>query len=226
MKLHKDHVLVISDTHCPHDHKHAISFCKEVQERVKCGTVVHIGDGVDNSSLSMNHDSDPNGRSPIDEINEARKHLEKWFKAFPRLFYCLGNHDRRVDLKGKHVGLPSVCFRPFKEIWGLPREWNVAFSHEIDGVLYQHGSLVGDMAHVKTAILNRQSTVIGHTHSVAAVNYLVSNRDRLLSMNVGCLIDRKSLAFEYGRDFLKKPVISCGVVTDRGHLAQVFPMSL
>ena len=227
MKYHKDSVLVIADTHCPYEHKNYLDFLLEIRDRVHCGTIVHIGDGIDNSSLSMNHDTDPNGRSPIDEINEARKHLEKYYKAFPRLFYCLGNHCRRADLKGKHAQLPAICFRPFRDIWGLPEGWKDAFSHEIDGVLYMHGTgLSGDLAHIKAATLNRQSTCIGHTHSAAAVNYLVSNKDRLLAMNVGCGIDKTALAFQYGRDFLKKPVISCGVITDRGRYGQVFPMEL
>ena len=225
--LHKDHVLIIADTHCPFEHKHYLEHCKQIQARVKCGTVVHIGDGVDNAAMSVSHEPNPNLYSPLDEINRARKHLEKWFKAFPRLFYCLGNHDRRVDLKGKHAMLPEICFRPFRDIWGLPEGWKDAFTHEIDGVLYTHGtSLSGDNAHIKAATLNRQSTVIGHTHSVAAINYLVSRRDRLLSMNVGCGCDASALAFQYGKDFLKKPVLACGVVTDHGKYAQIFPMDL
>lgn len=226
MKLYKDHVLVIADTHCPYDHKHYLDFLKQIQNRVHCGTVVHIGDGVDNSSLSYKHDPSPDLPSPKDEIAKARKSLEKYFRAFPKVFYCLGNHCKRVDMKGRHSFLPQEVFRPFRDIWGLPKGWIDAFSHEIDGVLYQHGFMAGDMAHVKTAIMNRQSTVIGHSHSVAAVNYLVSRKDRLLAMNVGSGIEVESLAFSYGRDFLKKPVVSCGVVTDHGKYAQVFPMEL
>jgi hypothetical protein len=45
-------------------------------------------------------------------------------------------------------------------------------------------------------------------------------------MNAGCGINRKSYAFEYGRELTKKPVIGCGVVTDEGKYAQFFPMDL
>jgi predicted phosphodiesterase len=225
--LHKDSVLVIADTHLPWEHPHYLDFCLQIQQRVKCKIVVHIGDLVDNASMSLKYDADPDLPSPKDEIQKARKHLDPWFKAFPRVFLCLGNHDRRVDLKGRHVGLPSEVFNPFREIWGLPNGWKDAFSWEIDGVIYQHGTgLSGDQAHIKAAQNNRQSTVIGHTHSVASTNYLVSEKDRILAMNVGCGIDRKQLAFQYGRDFLKKPVLACGVVTDRGRYCQVFPMAL
>jgi hypothetical protein len=58
------------------------------------------------------------------------------------------------------------------------------------------------------------------------VKYLVSERDRIFGMGVGCGIDRRTYAFEYGRDFNQKPFIGCGVVTDEGKYAQVFPMEL
>ena len=33
-------------------------------------------------------------------------------------------------------------------------------------------------------------------------------------MNVGCGIDAKAYAFNYGKDSRKKPILSCGVVID------------
>lgn len=161
-------------------------------------------------------------------MKEADRELAKWFKAFPKNVYlCLGNHDRLPDRRRRFVGLPERCFQPFRKIWNLPDGWRDAYAWEIDQVRYSHGTgLSGENAHIKAATLNRQSTVIGHVHSVGAINYLVSEKDRIFGMNVGCGIDRKSYAFEYGRDYHKKPVLSCGVVTDRGTLCQLFPMEL
>jgi predicted phosphodiesterase len=225
--FYKDHVLVIADCHIPFEHKHYLEFCLSIQQRVKCGTIIHIGDLVDNHTVSMNYTPDPNGKSPKDEILEARKHLKYWYRHFPDIKLCLGNHDMRVDLKGRHVGLPDEVFRPFRAIWELPDSWQDAFSWEIDGVRYTHGTgLSGDTAHIKAAQQNRQSTVIGHTHSVSATQYLVSEKDRIMAMNVGCGVDRHSYAMAYGRDFTKKPVLSCGVVTDKGRYCQVFPMEI
>lgn len=225
--LHRDHVLVVGDTHLPFEHPGYLDFCLSVQRRVKCGTVVHVGDLVDCHSFSYKHDADPKGKSPSDEIEAAREHLAPWFKAFPRLFLCYGNHDRRPDMKAKHSHLPDDVMKPFRQIWGLPDGWKDDFSWEIDGVRYTHGTgLTGDFAHIKAAQQCRQSTVIGHTHSVGAIHYLVSEKDRIFGMNVGCGIDRKTYAFEYGRDFNKKPVLGCGVVTDNGKLCQFFPMEL
>ena len=123
------------------------------------------------------------------------------------------------------MGLPSRCFRPFREIWELPKGWKDDFQWEIDKVIYEHGcGYAGDNAHMKAAYNNRQSTVIGHTHANGGVNYLANEKGSIYGMNVGCGIDRKKYAFEYGRDFRKKPVIGCGVVTDHGKFAQFFPM--
>ena len=223
----KDHILVWACSHIPFEHPKFLDFLLDIKSRVKCGTVICLGDVVDNHSLSMNFDQDPNGLSPASEIKEAREHLKPYFKAFPSLFLTLGNHDRRVDLKGKHVGLPEDVFRPFRDIWGLPEGWKDAYNHELNGVRYMHGTgLGGDNAPEKASIMNRQSTVIAHIHHNLKSGYFASHKDRILYMGVGCGIDIKRYAFEYGKDFIKRPVLGCGVITDNGRYAQVFPMEI
>jgi len=226
MNYPKDNILVIGDTHEPFCRQHYLEFCKEISNRCKCGTIIHIGDLVDNHSIGY-HEHDPNGQSPIDEMKKTDKRLKLWFKAFPSLFLCRGNHDRLVDRKSKTSGLPDRVFKQFRDIWNLPDKWIDNFSFEFYNVRFTHGTgLIGDKAHIMAATQNRQSTVIGHVHSVSSINYLVSEKDRIFGMNVGCGIDRHSYAFEYGRDFNKKPVISCGVVTDNGKYCQIFPMQI
>lgn len=217
---------MIGDTHEPFCLKGYLDFCLDIQKRVKCGIIVHIGDLVDNHAISY-HEHDPDGLSPEDEMKLADKKLSMWFKAFPKLKLCLGNHDRMADRKSKTFGLPSRCFKSFKEIWNLPKGWEVNFRHEIDGVMYEHGTgLSGDNAHMLAARNNRQSTVIGHIHHLCQAGYTASEKDCIFGMAVGSGINRKEYAFGYGRDFPRKPIISCGVVTDRGKFAQVFKMEL
>lgn len=185
-----------------------------------------IGDLVDNHAISY-HEHDPDGFSPKDEIIEAKKRLKGWFKAFPEVYLCLGNHDRMVDRKGRTVGLPSEVFKPFRDIWELPIGWKEDFSWEIDSVIYQHGTgLSGDNAHLKAAFNNRQSTVIGHTHHTLGGDYIANEKDRIFGVNCGCGIDRRAYAFAYGKDFVKKPLLGCAVITDAGRYWQCFPMEL
>jgi len=225
-KLRKDNVFIVGDLHLPFEHRNYLEFCKEKQQKCKAATVIFVGDIVDNHAISY-HEHDPDGWSPAEEMLHADKHLKKWFKAFPTARICLGNHDSLVDRKAKTIGLPKRCFLPYRDIWGLLKTWRDDFEWAIDGVLYKHGTgMSGRYAHVMAAERARQSTVIGHTHSSLGVEYIVSSKDCIFGMNVGCGIDRKKYAFAYGKDFPRKPALGCGVVTDKGKFAQVFAMDL
>lgn len=226
MSKNRETILVIGDTHLPFELENYLEFCLEIYNRCKCKTVVHIGDLVDNHSISY-HEHNPDGKSPKDELIEAKEHLKHWFKAFPRLFLCRGNHDSLVDRKGKTVGLPEEVFKPYREIWDLPKSWRDDWDFELNGVRFQHGTgYSGKYGHIQAAYDNRQSTVIGHTHSSLGGEYIANYKDRIFGMNVGCGIDRKKYAFTYGRDFRFKPIIGCGIVSDCGSYWQTFAMEL
>lgn len=219
-------VLIIGDTHEPFCIDGYLEFCKRIHDYYKCSRVVHIGDLVDNNAISY-HEHDPNGWSPEDEMKQTDKSLKKWFKVFPEVYLCRGNHDRLVDRKAKTVGLPSRCFKSFREMWGLPKGWKDDFAFEFDGVLYMHGTgYSGKQGHIMAAFDNRMSTVTGHLHAVSGVEYLANSRGLIFGMGVGCGIDETKYAFEYGKGFRRKPIVSCGVVsyTNRGINATVFPM--
>jgi predicted phosphodiesterase len=218
-------VLVIGDTHIPFEHKGYLKFCQEVQKKHKCGTVVHIGDLVDNHSISY-HEHDPDLWSPTHEMELSDDILQKWFRAFPEVKLTRGNHDCLVDRKAKTIGLPKRCFKPYRDIWELPDGWEDEFKFTIDGVIYEHGTGVsGKLAHLNKAINNRASTVIGHCHSFAGISFTASPLDCIFGMNVGCGINAKLLAFAYGKDFPHKPIVSCAVV-ERGINPTIYRMSL
>lgn len=224
--LKSDHILVASCTHIPFEHPKYLDFLLDVKKRFKCGVFVHAGDLVDNHAISF-FDTDPNGRSAADEMKEADKHLRRWFKAFPEAYLCRGNHDCLVDRKARTMGLPRRAFKAFRDIWDLPEGWDDDFGFTIDKVRYEHGTgRSGRYAHVQAAYDNRMSTVIGHLHSNAGIEWSANYKDRLFGMAVGCGIDRKKYAFTYGRDFKRKPLLSCAIVTDQGKYAQVIPMEI
>lgn len=220
-------ILVIGDLHIPFQHKHYMDFCQRIRDRVKTEHVVFIGDLVDNHSISEKWPADPDGRSPNDEMEEADRELVKWFKAFPKALLCLGNHDTRADLKARHASLPTRVFKPFREIWNLPKSWKDDYEHTLFGVKFIHGTgYSGDLAHMKAAHFSRQSTVIGHIHHICATGYTASSKDCLFGCATGTGIDVRKYAFAYERHFPKKPIVGCAVVTDEGHNCQVFRMDL
>lgn len=222
----EDNIFVIADTHIPFEHEGYLDFCVYTYKKHKCKRVVHIGDLVDNHSINY-YEHDPNGKSPADEMREADIHLKEWFKAFPKVMLCIGNHDLLVDRKAKTAGLPPRTFKKYRDIWKLPRGWKEAWSWELDDVLFKHGATFsGKNCHIAAAYDSRQSTVIGHVHSVAGVSWSANEKDCIFGMAVGCGIDRKKYAFNYGVDFKAKPIVGCGVISNNGGNAQFIPMDL
>jgi hypothetical protein len=102
-----------------------------------------------------------------------------------------------------------------QEIMQAPETWDFKWYHEIDGVRYVHGDgFGGTHAAREAAIINRQSTVIGHHHSNGAIYYVANSKEMIFGMNVGCLIDINAYAFNYARKNKFKPTLGCGVVLE------------
>lgn len=220
-------VLVIGDTHEPFTHPGYLDFCRRVHKEFNCSDVVHVGDEVDNHSISY-HEHDPDGKSPGDELSEAKKSMQKWYKAFPKVRVCIGNHSALPFRKLFTVGLSAKFLKNYEEIYDVPKtsNWKWEFSWEIDNVLYKHGTGVsGAFAHRTLAARQRQSTVMGHIHSHGGVAYLASEKDLIFGLNAGCGIDIKSYAMRYGKDFPERPILGCGVVFSKT-LAFFVPMDL
>lgn len=218
-------VLIIGDLHTPFEEKGYLDHCKQVYEDFQCDEVVFIGDLVDLHAISY-HEHDPNGRSPYDEYELAVKHLKKWYEAFPEAKVCIGNHDALIMRKVYSAGLPSNWLKSLEQILEAPETYKFDMHHEIDGVLYTHGTGVsGDGGAMKIASQNRQSAVIGHLHSISNIKYSASYRDIIFAMTVGCGIDYKQYAFHYGKDIPAKPIVSCGVVMG-GKIPVLIPMEL
>lgn len=217
-------ILCIADPHEPFTRPGYIDFCLDIKRKEGCGTVVLMGDLVDSYGINL-RDLDPNAASPKDEIILVRKNLKNWFKAFPNVKMCLGNHDLRLYRKAKKHGIPDICMRPFKDIWQLPDTWEVANKFIIDGVLYHHGFSSTKNAAITAAIYNRMCVVQGHGHTTACIAYSASEIDCIWGMSVGSGIDREALAFAYGEGFKEKQIVSCGTV-DNGEDPHIHRMAL
>lgn len=217
---------IIGDTHEPFCHPDYRDFCYEVFNKFGCGHILHIGDEVDNHAISY-HEANPDGHSPGKESDLAYENLQKWYKTFPEVKVCVGNHSALHRRKAKTHGLPERFIKTYEEAWGAPGGWKWALQWEIDDVLYTHGTgSSGQNGAINRARDNRQSTVIGHIHSFGGVLYSASDKDLIFGLNVGCGIDIRSYAMEYGKDFAKRPTLGCGVVLDGGRIGLFVPMSL
>lgn len=206
---------VIGDLHLPYELDGYLEFCLEIFEQWGCDTFVSVGDLIDHHALSF-HESEPMLKGANGELIDARKRLKPWFDAFPKLTICNGNHDLIPARQLKKIGMDAeVWMRPLSEVYEFPPGWDLVDTHTIDGVLYHHGYTSNGVNGFRNDAIRRMcNTVSGHAHGNAGVSATASQHRLVWGMAVGCGIDIKNMAFVYGKHFLQKPVISCGVVLD------------
>lgn len=199
-------VLVIGDLHLPFSLDGYLEHCMKVYEDYKCNEVVFIGDIIDNHASSY-HETDPDGHSAGQELEQAIFEVSKWYKAFPKASVIIGNHDRLIMRKAYSSGLSKRWIKDYAEVLGT-LGWEFIESIEIDDVLYIHGEGGTARNRVKSDL---QSIVQGHLHTQCYIEWYVGAKFKIFGMQVGCGIDHKSYAMAYAKEN-KKPAIACGVV--------------
>jgi metallophosphoesterase superfamily enzyme len=207
---------VIGDIHAPFDHPGYLRFLQDTFKAFKVGRKVFIGDLFDHYSYSR-FVKKPLAMNPKQEKEMARERISKYCEAFPKADVILGNHDTRYIDRAEEFGIDSELIRGFKDIYGLPKGWNIYDEYEnfliIDDVLYIHGSAYNGQHGAKQAALNEQmSVVMGHGHSFAGVWPIANKRKLMFGMNVGCGIDIGAYAFAYNKKDKFRPLLGCGIV--------------
>jgi len=205
-------ILVIGDLHEPFCLDGYLDWCLEQYEAFNCNQVIFIGDIIDAHGFSY-HEPDPDGMSSGLELETAIKKIAKWYEAFPEADVMIGNHDRMASRKAMSGGIPAAWIRSYNEVLGTPN-WNWVESIIYDDVLFEHGE--GGQAAAK-AKNNLMSSVCGHTHTLAYVQWFVGKRFKVFGMQVGCGVDSTTYAAAYAKNF-KKQSIGCSVVLNNGQL--------
>lgn len=221
-------IMIISDTQEPCSHVDAIRFCAAVKAKYKPELVVQIGDYCDFGSFSS-FDQDPDYLSPNDELKKVKKATKKWAKLFPNLYITLGNHEMRLYRKALKAGLPASVLKSFNDIVGAPKGWKFVESVRLnwdkvrERVLFIH---TGSGASTKDALAPKvhANVVHGHLHSNFWLKWHSTSDALHWDMNVGCLIDDKSIVFKYNKNQIKRPILGCGVIVN--HLPILVPMIL
>lgn len=204
-------ILVIGDIHAPFTLDGYLEFCEDMYARYNCNQVIFIGDIIDNHYASF-HATDPDGMGGGDELDVAIEHVKMWSESFPVADVCIGNHDRIIMRKAFDSQIPSRWIKSYNEVLGT--NWNWVEHVVYDDVQYIHGE--GGTARTKSKN-DMMSTVQGHIHTQAYVEWSVGKMFKIFGMQVGCGIDSKSYAAAYAKNF-KKQAIGCGVVIG-GHTA-------
>jgi len=215
-------VLVISDMHMPYHHQDSLNFLAAVKEVYDIDLVVNIGDEVDMHAMSF-HDSDPNLPSAGDELKLARRSIKKLAKLFPEMILVDSNHGSLAFRRAKAMGMPEEYLRGYNEVLKAPDSWQW-----VDELILRDGKQEVMFRHQfkKNPLICAQqmgmAVVQGHFHEDFNIQY-VSTPNRLLwAMTVGCLIDKKALAFKYNKTNYKRPILGCGVII--GGFPMLVPM--
>lgn len=214
--LGKETVLVISDMQMPFEHRDTLPFLRAVKEIYEPTRIVCIGDEIDAHALSF-FKKDPDGYSAGHEHKEALTHLRPLYKLFPTADAVYSNHTQRPLRIAFDAGIPLAFMKSVHEFMEAPPGWKWHEFIVIDGVRYEHGDALGGggaTATRKLPVENGQSTVFGHFHAYAGVEWQGNPNVLMFGMNVGCLIDKDAYVFKYWRT-PKRPILGCGIV-DRG----------
>lgn len=222
--LQTRNVLCISDMHVPYEHKDAMAFLRALKKKYKFDLVVNMGDLLDFHNISF-HKSDPDLSNAGDELTKARAKIAVLEALFPKMYVIGSNHGDLPLRRFFDAGLPRELLRSYGEIYQVGPGWkfidDLTMLSGKDTVYFCHGLSKDGL---KLAMRRGYSVVQGHYHTEFNIKYGSNPQNLLFSLQTGCLIDPKSLAFSYGRLHLERPIIGCAGIL--GGRPVLFPMQL
>ena len=222
-------ILIISDTQAPYHHVDTIPFLKEVKKHFNPDKVIQIGDLVDNYRFSE-WEQNASAMGLMEEINETRRFINELSPIFPKLDIILGNHDMRYYRRAVKAGFPLEFIRPLEEVLRFPDGWKthskIKLDTELGPVVFEHGheNAGGKSKGEKSVLLNEASTVIGHYHTEAGVEWISTSESLRFFMVVGCLFDSESIAAAYAKRNKRRILIGVSTIVDG--MPQWVPMLL
>lgn len=218
-------VLFISDMHVPYHHPGLIPFLAGLKLRYEPTRVICVGDELDKHAMSF-HDSDPDLDSAGVELEKSRKVIAELEALFPRMDIIDSNHGSMLHRKAKHHGIPRQYLKSYNDVLGVGEGWKWHYDLTImlpDGkpVYVHHGKAADGL---KLSQTMGMSCVQGHYHEKFNVQYWGNSLGLYFSMQVGCLIDDDSFAFNYNNVNLKRPVIGTGLIIDGYPVLEPMPL--
>lgn len=215
LKNNNKRVLIISDLHIPYEHPDSIPFLKALKKKYSPTRVVSTGDELDKHALSY-HDNNPDLPSAGDELSISIDKLQAYYKLFPKMDIVESNHGSMIYRKALTHGLPKAYIKDYNQVLGAPKGWvwheNLMLQYKEDAPIFiTHGMSANVMKVVEQYGMN---VIQGHYHSTYTIGYISNPTNLLWGLQVGCMVDQKSLAFAYSKLFRKRFIIGCAVIID------------
>lgn len=224
-KLDTRRIMCISDQHFPFEHPDTFAFLAAIKRKYKPTLVINGGDEIDQHSLSF-HDSDSDLPSAGDELRLAIVKLKRLEKMFPKMLLLDSNHGSMTIRKMKHHGIPMKYLASPHDIYGVSKQWQWVNDLTLtlpngQPVYFCHGM---SKQGIKLAAQRGTNVCQFHFHTDFRIDYIGNPNSLLWSLQCGCLIDRKSLAFAYDKLNLNRPIIGTAVIIDSKPI--LIPMTL
>ena len=205
-------VLIISDTHIPYHAKELMPFLKLLKKKYKPDRVIHIGDEVDKHAMSF-HDSDPDLPSAGDELKLSIPVIKQLEKMFPKMDLLDSNHGSLVFRRAYKHGIPKAYIKKYNDFLQVGKGWkwhdDLIIDTPLGKVYFCHGK-TPDILKLATSM--GMSCVSGHFHSLMGVRWFGNSLGLYFGLQVGCMIDSKSLAFRYNKVQKARPIIGCSII--------------
>lgn len=203
------------DLHIPYEHEDALHFIEAVIKEYKPTLTINLGDMLDFHNISF-HDADPDLYSAGDELERAQCHIQDWERLIPNQYIVGSNHGDLPMRKFMNAGLPREFLKSYNDIYGVGKGWKFVEdltiqtkSKHLPDMYIAHGIRKNAL---QVAQQRGQRFVCGHYHENFEVAYAGNPNSLLWAVMSGCLIDKKSLAFNYNKLNLNRPVLGCTVI--------------
>ena len=208
-------VLILSHTHVPYHHKDLIPFLTKLKKYVNPDKVIHIGDELDKHALSF-HDHDPDLPSAGDELKQSLPIIAEIEKLFPEMDLLDSNHGSLVFRRAVKHGIPKAYLKNYADFLKVKKwKWHddLTIKTPAGPVYFCHGK-VADV--LKLAQSMGMSCCQGHYHSSYNIKYYGNSLGLYFGLQVGCLVDKDSLAFRYNKTQRARPIIGAAAIIN-GH---------
>jgi predicted phosphodiesterase len=218
-------ILCISDQHAPYQHPDTLDFLIALKKQYKHDCIVNMGDELDWHSISF-HDHHPGLHSPSQELAQAKIFFKELHKVFPNMYLLDSNHGSLVFRKATRHGIPHELFKSYNDMLGVGPGWTwhedlIIKASNGQNIYFCHGKYKDVL---KVAQQYGMCTCQGHYHTSYSIQYWSNPNELLWACQTGCLIDMKSLAFEYNKLQKTRPVIGTAVIING--IPKLIPMVL
>ena len=161
------------------------------------------------------HTHDPDLYSAGDELKASKGFVRALEGIFPQMVEVESNHSSLVYRRALKYGMSREFLKDYAEFLGTKKwKWVDDLTLPMSNnqkCFFTHGRSA-DISKVSQAM--GMSAVQGHYHTKFLISYWANPDNIFFAMNVGCLINQKSMAFNYAKNFRTRFIIGCGIILD------------